>query len=75
MYGCDIQGVSDSLLRQQTYTVARAAAPPGAGKHPNATLYVIDGPSGSLDPSCDATLCLSRTGPWHGGRIGHLPHT
>ena len=54
MYGCDVQGISDSLLRQQTSTIARAAAPPGPGGNCTVTLYVLDGPKGSLDPSFDA---------------------
>ena len=58
MYGCDIQGVSNSLLAQQTSTIARAAAPPGAGKNPHAVLHVLDGPSGTMDPSFDGHALL-----------------
>ena len=58
MYGGDVQGIWNSLLRQQTSTIARAAAPPGTGKNPPVTLYVLDGPKGSLDPSFDAHALL-----------------
>ncbi len=40
MYGCDTQGVSNTLLHQQTSTIARAASPPGAGRNPYVALYL-----------------------------------
>ena len=58
MYGCDIQGVSTTLLNQQASTIARAAAPPGAGKNPTVTLYVLDGHRGTLDPHFEAHSLL-----------------
>ena len=58
MYGCDVQGVSTSLLDKQASTIARTAAPPGSGKNPTATLYVLDGPAGTLDPNFEAHVLL-----------------
>ena len=53
-YGDDVQGVSDSVLKDRRSTLARAAAPAGKGKNPIKTLYAIDGSSGTLDPAFDA---------------------
>ena len=58
MYGADVQGIADSLLKAQTSTVARMAAPEGGGKNPTKTLYVLDGASGTLDPAFDAHALL-----------------
>ena len=58
MYGADIQGVATSMLRQQTSTIARLAAPEGGGKNPLKTLYAIDGPNGTTDPAFDAHALL-----------------
>ena len=54
VYGADVQGISNTLLTQQTSTIARLSAPEGGGKNPIKTLYLLDGPNGSLDPTFDA---------------------
>lgn len=53
-YGSEAQGVSNTLLQQQSSTIARAAAPQGAGRNPTLTLYLLDGPRGTLDPEFEA---------------------
>ena len=50
-YGADTQGVSTSLLDQQVSTIARLASPEGGGKNPVKALYVLDGRSGTMDPT------------------------
>ena len=53
-YGPDTQGVSSSLLDQQISTIARLASPEGGGKNPLKALYVLDGRSGTMDPTFSA---------------------
>ena len=58
MYGADVQGVADTLLRQQASTIAIAASPQGDGKKPTRTPCVLDGATGTLDPTFDAHALL-----------------
>ena len=51
LYGCETLGVSDSALQVTRSRVAAAAAPQAGGKNPDATLYALDGASGTLDPA------------------------
>ena len=51
MYGCEVAGLADTALEVARARVARAAAPEAAGKNPDATLYVLDGAYGTLDPA------------------------
>lgn len=54
LYGCEIMGVSDSVLLTTRSRVARAAAPQAGGKSPDMVLQVLDGPFGTLDPAFQA---------------------
>ena len=47
-------GIADSMLQTVRSRVARAAAPQAGGKNVDATLYVLDGAHGTLDPAFEA---------------------
>ena len=55
-YGCEVMGSSDSALLTARVAVAKAGAPPACGKNLDATLAVLDGPGGTLDPAFDAHI-------------------
>ena len=53
-YGVATCGMADTPLKRTRGTIARAAAPEGAGKNPDIVLWAVDGGSGTLDPGFDA---------------------
>jgi hypothetical protein len=60
LYGCEVAGLSDTALEMARARVARAAAPEAGGKIPDATLYVLDGAYGTLDPAFEAHVAPLR---------------
>jgi len=55
-YGADVVGISDTHLARVRSTIARVAAPAGAGKSPDLILMANDCAGATLDPVCDAHL-------------------
>ena len=53
-YSVEVQGIADTLLHQVRSAAASAAAPEGAGKNVDRTLYAVDGCRGTIDPAFNA---------------------
>jgi hypothetical protein len=51
LYGVEIIGVSDTVLHTIRARFATAASTSAGGKSPDITLWMLDGPGGTLDPA------------------------
>ena len=51
IYGVDVMGASNTVLRDMRSTVAHASAPPGAGKNADLILLTLDLQVGTIDPA------------------------
>ena len=56
MYGCDIMGMSDSMVDDATKVAAAALTPPTAGKNPTLVMHAASVHSSAVNPSQAANL-------------------
>eukprot|EP00973_Karenia_brevis_P079838 11079015-Karenia_brevis.AAC.1 len=61
LYGVEITGLADSMLKQARRIAAAACTPSSAGKHTSLVMHALSGHTSTVDPAYMANVAPLRT--------------